>query len=509
MTWLRYICLSLAATLAAVTLVADEPVESTDPIAVYKNGNYRAAIPLLQGSASKDPRNSAVAAALLSSLVYEGRADEAADLADSDAAAFPNSPEVLAARGEFAYYMSDMAEAERLFRAAIKLSEPTPRAYYGMYRIFHAASLYRSARIMCLRAHEIAPDDALITMAFLRYVPSEKREQMEGPFRTAHPWFFKDYERDEETTSQIKNQINGRKTFELEGERQEITIPLVYLLDGPNKIRGVGLEVSIQGRRPLRLLFDTGAGGILITQAAVDKAGLNHLGGFEARGVGDEGSRSAFAAVAETCSIGGLKYKTCVFQALEGKGRISGDEDGLIGSDFFSDYVIHLDFQKRQLHLTPLPERPPNPQGYDRTVPPDESNFTPVFRYGSHLYILTKVNNKTWGLFLLDTGASMSNLDFTFARLSTKVRGNDFMKIRGVSGQVKEVFEADKAELQFARFQQSNLGLIAFNLNNSPEHQDFRMAGILGIPVLSMFRLAIDYRNGLVDFDYVLGSKKH
>ena len=78
------------------------------------------------------------------------------------------------------------------------------------------------------------------------------------------------------------------------------------------------------------------------------------------------------------------------------------------------------------------------------------------------------------------------------------------MQVSGVSGRVKDVFEADKAELQFSRYKQSNLGLTAFNLNNAPGHQEFRLSGILGIPVLSMFRLTIDYRNGLVNFDYIL-----
>jgi hypothetical protein len=114
------------------------------------------------------------------------------------------------------------------------------------------------------------------------------------------------------------------------------------------------------------------------------------------------------------------------------------------------------------------------------------------------------VNNKTWGLFLLDTGSTFSNLDSTFARLSTKVHGNEYAHVKGVSGSVKDVFEADKAELQFGHFHQRNLGLVALDLNNSPEHQDFRTAGVLGTPVLFMFRLTIDYRNGLVNFDYVL-----
>jgi hypothetical protein len=179
-----------------------------------------------------------------------------------------------------------------------------------------------------------------------------------------------------------------------------------------------------------------------------------------------------------------------------------------MGTDFFSDYLMTIDFQRRTLHLVPLPERAPNPQGYDRTPLPSETGFTPVFKFGHHLYVTTKVNQKATGLFLIDTGAGLSNIDSTFARLTTKIRNNEYVTVKGVSGKVKDVFEADKAELTFGRFRQRNLGLIAFNLNNSGEHQEVRMGGILGFPVLILFRLSIDYRNGLVDFDYVLDSKK-
>ena len=81
------------------------------------------------------------------------------------------------------------------------------------------------------------------------------------------------------------------------------------------------------------------------------------------------------------------------------------------------------------------------------------------------------------------------------------------MRVKGVSGTVRDVFEADKAELQFGRFRQNNLGLTSINLNNMPEHQEVRMSGILGIQVLPLFRLTLDYRNGLVNFDYILDRK--
>ncbi len=275
-------------------------------------------------------------------------------------------------------------------------------------------------------------------------------------------------------------------------------------MDSPQRVHGVGLELKIGNGRALRMLLDTGASGIVLRQKAVDKAELDHLGSGEAWGVGDKGKRKMFSAVADTCTIASLKFKTCVIQATEGKGRVAGDDDGLIGADIFSDYLVSIDFQKHRLHLKPLPPRPPNPQGYDRIISPEEANFTPVFRFGHALFLSTRLNRKSTGLFLIDTGAAISNVDSTFARLSTKVRSDYRTRVRGVSGEVNSVFEADKAELQFSHFQQSNLGLIAFNLNNQPEHQEVRMAGVLGMPVLVMFRLTIDYRNGLVNFDYVL-----
>ncbi len=476
--------------------------DSHNGMAAYREADYKTAIPLLQAAARNNPKDPLVRAALLSALVYEGRVDEASDASDADAVDFPDSPEVIAARGEFAYYMGNVVQAEKLFKNAAKLKE-TPRAAFGLYRLFYAASLYRAARLLCLRAHEIDPDDALITRAWLGYLVPEKRRELLGPFIAAHPWLFKKYERDRNTDANVSEEMGARKAFDFEGERKPTTLHLVELRDSPTRVRGLGLELSIEGGRRLKLLFDTGASGILISQAAIDKAGLNHLGSFEARGIGDKGPRNAFVAVADNCRIGALAYKTCVLRALQGKGRVAGDKDGLIGADFFSDYIIEIDFQKRLLNLTPQPPRVPNPQGYDRVIAANEAGFTPVFRFGHQLCISTTLNGKSSGLFLLDTGSDMSSVDSTFARLSTKIRGNSDLHVKGISGEVKDVFEADKADIQFAGYHQQNFGLTAINLNNSNDHEEVRMAGILGLPVLALFRLTLDYRNGLVKFDYV------
>ena len=476
--------------------------ESDNGLTAYKAGNFQAAVPLLQSAVDQSPQDPLLQAALLSSLVYEGKVDQASDADEHDATAFPDSAEILAARGEFAFYTGDMPQAEKLFKAALKIKDSTPRAYYGISRLYRAASLYRAARLACLKAHEVDPDDALIMRTWLGYASPEKRKELFGPFVAAHPWLYKRNTERRESIAAVRKATENRKLFETDGPAEPATIHLSRLLRTPTLIRGVGLELRIDGGRPLRLLFDTGASGIVVKQSAIDKAELDHLGSGEAWGIGDKGTRSSFAAIAPTCQIATLKFKTCLIEALEGKGPIAGDEDGLIGADFFSNYLVTVDFEKLSMHLEPLPPREPNPQGYDRSVPPSESQFTPVFRFGHELFVSTKVNDKCTGLFLLDTGAGLSNIDSTFARLSTKIHGDSWVKVRGVSGDVKNVFEADKAELQFGRFRQRNLGLTAFDLNNAPEHQEVRMAGVLGYPVLALFRLTLDYRNGLVNFEY-------
>ncbi|HLH03565.1 MAG TPA: aspartyl protease family protein [Bryobacteraceae bacterium] len=486
----------------AFTLTCQLLAQSDNGLSAYKDANFEAAIPLLETAHAQSPKDPAVLAALLSSLTAEDRVDRAVEI-DQEAAAFGNVPEVLVARGEFAFHMGDMPGSEKLFKSALQLQESNARALFGLSRLFRAASYYRTSRLDVLKAHEIDPNDALITQAFLRYVPAEKRAALLQPFAAAHPWLYRRYQEQEENVSAIKNAVAERKLFAIDGPAQETTLKFALLLRDPHHAQGVGLDLKIGDGRPVRMLFDTGASGILLRQSAIDKAGLTHLGSAEAWGIGDAGTRKTFAAIADTCEIAKLRFRNCLLRGMEGKRAVAGDVDGLIGADFFQDYVVSIDFLKKELHLKPLPPRPSSPQGYDRSVPPDETGFTPVYRFGHSLMVSTIVNRKSTGLFLLDTGSEANNIDATFARLSTKIHGSD-MHVQGVSGRVKQVYEASKGELQFAHFRQDNIGLIAIDLNNGPEPPTVRMSGILGLSVLQMFRLTIDYRNGLVNFDYVL-----
>ncbi len=61
---------------------------------------------------------------------------------------------------------------------------------------------------------------------------------------------------------------------------------------------------------------------------------------------------------------------------------------------------------------------------------------------------------------------------------------------------------ADKVTIQFGHFRQENDELISFDLTPLSRDTGTEVSGILGFGMLRMLSVKIDYRDGLVDFDY-------
>ena len=91
---------------------------------------------------------------------------------------------------------------------------------------------------------------------------------------------------------------------------------------------------------------------------------------------------------------------------------------------------------------------------------------------------------------------------FAVAEASTKVYNDDRTVLQGIQGRVKEVGRASRITLAFAGFRQDNPDLLTMSMDKQNDGFGVRLAGILGMPVLWQMKLAIDYRNGAVRFDY-------
>jgi predicted aspartyl protease len=421
--------------------------------------------------------------------------------------AVSDDPESRSARlmlGMVDFRRGEILAAEMDFKKALQLDEKTARAWLGLGHVFECASFHKKAWVCYRRAHQLDPDDPDIMRS---WVSTLKRTE-----RIAVLEKYLSIVGDGEDPDRLHGVRSAIETYRAVGDRKlsrlvsgdtNARVKFLMLLDGPRRMRGYGLPVSINGSKPFKLMIDTGASGILINSRAAEKSGVQRIAAMKFGGVGDSGLQEGYRALAESVRVGGLEFQDCLVDVSDKKAL--ADEDGLIGMDIFSHFLVTLDFSKQELRLDPLPkhqamEAEGEPE--DREISPDLQTFAPVFRFGHGLMIPTKVSDSKPVLFLIDTGAGRTLISPDFARQVTKVRGEDLIKMKGLSGNVKNVYTADRAMLEFGGYRQDNFDVIAFDLSRISKSFGTEVSGVLGFPVLQMFVMKIDYRDGLVHFDY-------
>ena len=242
--------------------------------------------------------------------------------------------------------------------------------------------------------------------------------------------------------------------------------------------------------------------------------------------------------MADHIRVGELEFEDCVVQVAEK--MPTPDEDGLIGADVFSSYLIDIDMPGQKLRLSPLPKRPDeavartalssqdesrasvkngdnketSPSGQptsgsqpsrlprDRYIAPEMASWLQIFRFGHELLIPTRVNDSKPMLFLIDTGAFDNILSTTAAqRVSNLLADTRGVNVRGLSGSVDKVYRA-KAKVQFGHFANSDLYMLTLDMSKVSRITGTEVSGVLGFAMLSAMHLKIDYRDGLVDFTY-------
>ena len=516
---------------------AQDPIGEANSL--YRKGSFTAAIEKYQQILQERPTSPDAYAGLTRVYLKQGNPNLALEVA-AKALELSDSPRVRVARGEVYFRQGKIPEAEQEWVRVINSGAIEPRAYLGLARVRNALSMYKKGKTMIDRAHELDPDDPDIENYWIETLQlSERIQYLENYLaRTGN-----DSEKDRADTlrhlAYLKMRAGEpRKRCRMVSHVTSTETPLVRLLLDPRHLRGYGLTVNLNGHNS-RLMLDTGASGILIDRGAAEKAGITRLMETSIGGIGDKGSKSGHVGVAGSIKIGNLEFQDCPVEILENRSVVG--EEGLIGADVFQEFLVDIDFQKEKLRLSELPKRPEDeatptgavslhgededtdaPEGADSTaapgnakttesstsrfhdpyIAPEMKSYTKVYRFGHDLLIPTKVGNAPIKLFLLDTGALQNQITPAAAREVTKVRGDPDMIVKGISGSGKDVYSADKAVLQFGHLRQENQDLMAFDLTSMSQSAGTEISGILGFTLLHLLDLKIDYRDGLVDFEY-------
>jgi tetratricopeptide (TPR) repeat protein len=511
-------------------LPAAPSVESAHKL--YREGKFLEASQQYDLLIKADRTSVPASVGLIQSYLKMQLVKPAFDFATAALAANPDAPALHAVMGDVQFRRGDMAPAESEYRAALKLDNRNVQAALGLARIYHAFSLYRRAYDLIKTVHSIAPDDSEVQREWMHTLPRSQR------IKAIEDYLKKPAGEDSEAQESLRMYVAylvALQQYPKHGCEQvtnveSTEVELQPLLTDARHLHGWGINVMLNDQK-IKLDLDTGASGFVLSRRMAEKANVTRLSDAKANGIGDKGPVSSYTGYVSTLKIGDLEFHDCIVDVIDRRSVV--DDDGLIGADVFSSYLIDIDFPGKKLKLSPLPRRPDetvpqkatlntggdksdsdaaSTQGEessaaellpkDRFIASELQQWTKVFRFGHMLLIPTKVNDGSPKLFLIDTGAFANTFSTEFAREITKVRDEEELRVKGISGYVQKVYSADKASLAFAHIRQQNEDTVTFDLSNISRHTGTEISGILGYATMAILELKIDYRDGLVDFVY-------
>jgi predicted aspartyl protease len=342
-------------------------------------------------------------------------------------------------------------------------------------------------------------------------------------------------------------------------------IPFIGLMLDSTEVRAFGLDVKLNGRNS-RLQIDTGAGGLVVTRSVAQHAGLKAFSQTEMSGIGDQGFKPGYTAYADSIRIGNLEFQDCAVRVLDSRsalGDVDGLIGMDVFSHFLVtlDYPMRKlllgplpprpgeagasvpalktsDEDQEDSDATAMPakaeqqdkpaakgtepglktpvaassglpsaqnaavHKPPAHGPYDRYIAPEMKDYAVVYRVGHLLLLPAALNGSKVKMFVLDTGAFATTITPEAAREVTKVHTEDRLHVKGISGNVEKVYLADEVTFSFAHLSQKVRGVVSFDTSHISKNVDMEISGFLGASTLYLLTIHIDYRDGLVKFDY-------
>jgi tetratricopeptide (TPR) repeat protein len=491
----------------------------------YLAADYARAETSYRAELAAHPTDAAIALGLIHALLRQEKPKEAADAMQAALAAAPHSATLVALRGELELRAGEPWTAAKSAQDAKRLDPCNSRTEFLVAQLLKLNSFYATAQKTLEEAHAIDPGDPEIRAQWMMTLPLSPRiAEIEAYLAAPEGDAPEETRRLSQYLDRLKATARGFPTdCRLVSDATETEIPFINLMRDATHIEAFGLDVRLNDRMT-RLEIDTGASGLFVTAAEARRAGLKPLAAQQVGGVGDDGFRSGYTAWAESVRIGRLEFHNCAVEVVDTR-DMPGDVEGLIGADVFAPFLVTLDYPMRKLVLRPLPPLP-GEKGtpaldtgdadslHDRYISPEMKDYTKVYRSGPYLMLPANLNAgaseaaKT-GLFLIDTGSWPTAISTEAARQMTRVRIDSSMGVEGMKGRVEKVYSVGDITFGFAQLRQKVPQVVAFDTSSISKSAGLEISGFLGASMLGQLTIHLDYRDGLVKFDFDEGRGYH
>jgi len=486
----------------------------TDAEKAFLAADYPKAEGLYNADLAAHPGDPGATAGLVHTLLREQKVLDADEAVKTALDAAPNSAALLTLRGELEFRQGEPWVVEPTVLASYKLDPCNPRTRLLFARLSQVNSRYATARQQLNLAHQFDPEDPEIRLAWIETLPAQQRITEMESYLSAPTGD------DPETLHQLHADLDRWKKQAGEPPRAchlisaaaPADIPFINLLGYNRSTRAFGLEVGLNGSTA-RLQLGAGEGGLTVYRPAAERAGLKRISEPAA---GGPGGKPSYTAYADSIKVGNLEFQNCVVKVID-SGSPFDDGDGLIGMDVFSDYLVTVDYPMHKVQLGPLPlppaagtapiaslktdvtqaQAPVAPAGpSDRYVAPEMKDYTQIYRVANNLILPAALNSAQVKLFILDLGAATTNISPGVAMDITKVHEKD------MGGGAKMII-ADEITYNFAHMSQKVNGVVASDTSMTSRKVGMDISGFIGANTFSLLIMHIDYRDGLVKFEYI------
>jgi hypothetical protein len=158
-------------------------------------------------------------------------------------------------------------------------------------------------------------------------------------------------------------------------------------------------SVKVNGRGPYRFFLDTGAGATCIDEKTAQEQGLESVGAIKAEGVA--GSITVSYVRVDSLALGSLtllSQKLVSLPLSDLPGISALDVRGILGYDFFSRFVVRIDYANSLLSV----------YAQGAFQPPADVAAIPILLEGNVPSATGMVNGSLEGAFRIDTGSGSS-----------------------------------------------------------------------------------------------------
>ena len=510
----------------SLTCSVRPPAPASDASRAFNAGDFANAQTLYAASIAAKP----------SVLDYEGlvhsqleanQLPEALASANAAIAALPASAaDMQALLGDVLLRSGKIPEASAAYTKALGIDRCSARAHFGFARVNDLVGRHLTAQKEFNFAHRLALSDPAITAAFLVTIPAPQRL---APLRTllaSHPALPPaQLQRLNDEVAVLDQHLACTPTAPITTEKLDLA--QLYLTG--RYVRSWGLKTRVNDTALQALELDSTADGIVLSADDAAKAHVHPLT------TAPTSPDATYKAVADEIKIGNLTFKGCPVTVVPNK--VVDAHNSLIGTIFFRDHLIHIDYVAMTLSLSPLPNPGTNADAVaDQFIAPSEKDWSPVYVAGPNVLLPTLINKNGPYLFAIDTGNLNSILSPAVTQKELTGSKDATLNLQGYSGEIVKVIPRDgggaavtavtdihgptgallrvsrPVKLPVLRFTNNEIPedtAVSFDISPLSHAAGVEVSALLGFQSLSYYSLDLNYRDCLARIQFDINRRYH